>query len=417
MSTLLYLADTRVALVGSFAAMAKRKAGDVVRELGGTVVQRPEAANLVIVGEDDLPLIADADELGLRGVLDQAAIRAADEGRLEVVSESQFWQRLGLLEDDRASRSCTARMLAELLRVPISTVRCWRRQGLIEPVREVLKLEYYDFQQVQTARRLAELVASGISPQRIESQLAALRRILPEVDRPLAQLSLIAEGKHLLLRQSEGLIDSAGQMRFDFDLAAEPPRDDAAADGRPCERRPATIPFARLVAHEIALDAHEALSSGELLDAAAYFEDQGDLSAAEESLRAALAAGGPNADVCFQLAELLYRRGDLPAARERYFAAVELDENFVEARANLGCVLAELGQSDLAQAAFEGALRHHPDYPDAHYHLARLLRDAGRPAKAAPHWRAFLELSPNSPWAEEAEGELARMDGTSTDRG
>ena len=83
--------------------------------------------------------------------------------------------------------------------------------------------------------------------------------------------------------------------------------------------------------------------------------------------------------------------------------AIELDENFVEARANLGCVLAESGQFDLAVAAFEGALRYHQEYPDVHYHLARTLDDTDRREDAERHWTRFLELAPNSPWADEAQ--------------
>ena len=122
--------------------------------------------------------------------------------------------------------------------------------------------------------------------------------------------------------------------------------------------------------------------------------------------RAAMAAGGPTAQTCFQVAELLYRQGDLSAARERYYMAVELDEDFVEARANLGCVLSELGQRDLAVAAFEGALAYHGDYPDVHYHLARALDGLGRREEAENHWRAFLDLAPDSPWADEARQRL-----------
>ncbi len=44
----------------------------------------------------------------------------------------------------------------------------------------------------------------------------------------------------------------------------------------------------------------------------------------------------------------------------------------------------------------------HPDYPDAHYHLARLLDDLGQFGEAEVHWQQFLELAPESPWAEEA---------------
>jgi len=100
--------------------------------------------------------------------------------------------------------------------------------------------------------------------------------------------------------------------------------------------------------------------------------------------------------------------GDLPGARERYYTALELDENYVEARANLGCVLAELGQLELAAAAFEGTLRCLETYADVHYHLARTLDELARPGDALMHWRRYLELAPDSPWAEEARDRLKR---------
>ena len=87
--------------------------------------------------------------------------------------------------------------------------------------------------------------------------------------------------------------------------------------------------------------------------------------------------------------------------------AIELDESFVEARANLGCLLAEQGQSSMAVAALEGALRYHPDYADAHYHLARTLHQLDRRDEALPHWKAFVSLAPDSPWAAEVRLLLA----------
>jgi tetratricopeptide (TPR) repeat protein len=251
-------------------------------------------------------------------------------------------------------------MLADLLGVSVAVVRRWQRRGLIRPVREVHRLAYFDFQEVAAARRLAELLASGVSPQRIQRQLASLRRMLPDIERPLAQLSVIVQGRDILLRQGDGLIDSAGQMRFDFEKERQEP---SSVERKVEPRKNAPEDFA-------------APSSAEELRllAAQY---------------------------------LLYRRGDLPAARERYYMAVELDADYVEARANLGCVLAELGQAELAAAAFEGALQHHGEYPDAHFHLARILNELGRDDEAEPHWRAFLDLAPESPWAEDARGRLA----------
>ena len=121
-----------------------------------------------------------------------------------------------------------------------------------------------------------------------------------------------------------------------------------------------------------------------------------------EVYRSLLSAIGPHAEICFQLAELLYRVGEPEAARERYYMAIEIDDDFVEARANLGCLLADTGETELAIASFRGALRYHPNYPDAHYHLARLLEELNRGEEATDHWRAFLMLAPDSPWADEA---------------
>jgi tetratricopeptide (TPR) repeat protein len=270
-------------------------------------------------------------------------------------------------------------MLADLLGVPVAVIRRWRRRGLIVPAREVRRLPYFDYQEVAAARRLAELLAAGMSPQAIERKLEDLARYLPGVARPLAQLSVIVQGKQILLRQGDGLIEPGGQLRFDFDA---------------WQREPAPQPAVPT-------------SCEQMCRLAAELEEDGQLAAAAEMYRAALAAAGPKAEICFQVAELLYRQGDLGGARERYYMAIELDEDYVEARANLGCVLAETGQRELAVAAFEGALAFHPDYADAHYHLARTLDEMSQPERAEGHWRAFLAQAPDSPWAEEARGRLS----------
>jgi tetratricopeptide (TPR) repeat protein len=291
-------------------------------------------------------------------------------------------------------------MLAELLAVPVGIVRRWHRRGLIQPVREVRRLPYFDFQEVASARQLAGMLAAGISPAAIERKLAELARYVPEVRRPLAQLSIIVRGSRLLLRQGDGLIGPGGQLFFDFEPAERGEADVGGGAAATIERP--TISFAE------ALRANEPpISAEELLSLAADLEDDGNLAAAVEAYRAHAAAAGPTAAVCFAMAELLYRLGDVAAARERYYAAIELDENYVEARANLGCVLAELGDRELAAAAFEGALSLHPEYADAHFHLARTLDELGRPDEANHHWREFLRLAPESPWAEAARERLA----------
>jgi tetratricopeptide (TPR) repeat protein len=372
------LRDKRLAFVGKLASMAKRDAAQLVRGHGAIPLEKADAsATLVVIGEYEFPLPAAGDESEW---FDEATRRQIEAGAIEVITETQLWQRLGMVDIEHGiHRLYTPAMLADLLRVPVAVIRRWRRRGLIVPAREVRRLPYFDFQEVATARRLAELLAAGISPRAMEKQLEAIARWLPDVARPLAQLSAIVEGKEILLRQGDGLLEPGGQLRFDFEAeAAEPPA-------------PRALPT----------------EPEQMCRLAAELEEDGQLAAAAEMYRAAMAAFGSKPEICFQVAELLYRLGDLGGARERYYMAVELDEDYVEARANLGCVLAETGQRDLAVAAFEGALRYHPDYADAHYHLARTLDELGHRDTAEEHWRAFLSQSPDSPWADEARTRLA----------
>jgi tetratricopeptide (TPR) repeat protein len=386
------LAGRRVAFVGKLGGVTRREAQQLVRQHGGIAVDRLSGeADLIVIGADELPL----DEAG--ELLDDATRQAAAEGHVEIIGEAQLWQQLGMLDDEQdVRRLYTPAMLADLLGVSVATIRRWHRRGLIVPSREVRRLPYFDFQEIATARRLAQLLAAGASPAAIERKLAALSRFLPEVERPLAQLSVIIEGRQLLLRQGEGLIEPGGQLRFDFEALErrELPVVETA-------EQPATVSFDDFVASE-----QPPPSVDQLLQMAADYEDAGQLEAAIELHRVALASAGPKPEICFQLAELLYRLGDISGARERYYVAIELDENYVEARANLGCVLAELGQLELAVSAFQGALRYHRDYPDVHYHLARTLDELGDVTQAEVHWNEFLRCSPDSPWAEEARVRL-----------
>lgn len=133
------------------------------------------------------------------------------------------------------------------------------------------------------------------------------------------------------------------------------------------------------------------------------------LIAAVEWYRSALASYGPDADICFLIAGLLYRAADVHGAREGYFFALELNPERVEARANLRCVLAECGQLNLANAAFDGALAQYPDYADVHFHLARVLDDANEVGNAVEHLQRFIELAPASHWAEQAQHRLGQI--------
>lgn len=388
------LEGRRVAFAGKLGAMNRREAKQVVRAAGGLISDQVEAnVDLIVIGADQKP----SDNYS--ELLSDVVLEAAGQGTLEIISETEFWQRLGHVEAETdARRLYTPAMLSELLSVPLSTIRRWHRRGLITPFRQVNRLAYFDYEEVASARHLAQLIAAGESPREIETKLGRLAEMFPSLQRPLSQLSIIIEGHSLLLRQGGGLVEPGGQMRIDF-AALE-----AGGQAEPaCHRAVLAFPSREPVT---SIPVPPFSTPGEFLEAAIELEDAGDITDAIEVYRSMLLALGPSPDVAFRLAELLYQTGDLSASRERYYLAVELDPEYVEARASLGCVLVELRQWSLAEAAFRGALEHHPDYPDVHFHLARLLDQLERREEAIQHWQEFLQLAPRSPWADEARERL-----------
>lgn len=392
----------RVALVGRFGGMTQREAGNVLRSYSASVVDiDSESIDWVVVGAEESPL-AEAE------LLSTSTREAAAQGALEILHETELWQRLGLVDIEQSVRSYhTPAMLAHLLGVSVRVIRRWHRRGLITPIRTLHKLPYFDFQEVATARRLAQWIASGASPSAIEQRLVELVEILPDIRRPLDQLSILVEGKQILLRQGEGLLEPGGQLRFDFDAMESQRLESAARDE---SAAPTVLSIFSDSGDPIHRHHGRGSETDELLSAAYAAEDAGDLQTAVDYCHAILARDGPRADIDFQLGELLYRLGHVIAARERYYGAIELDPDFVEARASLGCVLAETGQQDLAVAAFRGALSLHEDYADVHYNLARTLEDAGHDLEARHHWTRFLELAPDSPWAAEARDRIDAID-------
>ena len=384
------LAARRIALVGRFGGMNRREAKNLLRSYHAVIVDVDDSSiDWVVIGADEPPL-AEA-ELLRESVRDAAAA-----GTLEILNETELWQRLGLMDREQAIRRYyTPAMLAELLDVSVRVIRRWHRRGLITPVRTLHKLPYFDFQEIATARQLAQWIASGASPEAIEQRLVELVEVLPNIRRPLDQLSILVEGKQVLLRQGGGLLEPGGQMRFDFEALEGAEVEEIAET----EERASVLPFRDPASIQ---PSNVNQYDDELLADAYEAEDSEDLHTAIDCYHALLARDGPRADINFQIGELLYRIGETIAARERYYTAIELEPEFVEARASLGNVLAETGQLELAVAAYLGAISLHEEYAEVHYSLARTLDSLGREIEATGHWLRFLEISPDSPWAAEA---------------
>ena len=88
----------------------------LVRQHGAVVLEKPDASlQLAVVGEEGLPW-PEVD--GLEDWFDEPARQAVERGTLEVITETQLWQRLGLVDrQQEIHRLYTPAMLAELLGV------------------------------------------------------------------------------------------------------------------------------------------------------------------------------------------------------------------------------------------------------------------------------------------------------------
>ncbi|MCG8450312.1 MAG: tetratricopeptide repeat protein [Pirellulales bacterium] len=407
-STAPRLRGERIAFLGKLTGMTRREACNLVSQHGAEGVGDETAtASIVVIGDSqpDLPSVLQtlSDRMVHSQLIDEVAA-----GRIQLLHESELWHRIGLVgEDADASEEIrklyTPAMLAELLKVPVTAVRRWHRQGTLVACRSVRRLPYFDFTEVAVARHLAVLYAAGCSLRVIDRKLAQLKLSLPDVERPLCDPSIVIRGRRLYLRRGDDLAEPGGQLLIDFDKPDDQSLEEEAADSPMV----LSISGEGIVQETAHAGGDQGLSILEKLQQTALeWEDLGELERAAETYRTMLVANGPRADLHFALADLLYRSGELSAARERYYAAIELDEEYVEARANLGCVLVENDELELAVAAFEGALAFHPDYADVHYHLASALDRLSRRDEAELHWQTFLALAPENPWAEMARSRL-----------
>ena len=105
----------RVGFVGKLGGVNRKEARSVVRRLQGTMVDPiDQSVDLIVVGADVFPS-ADPERL-----LDDSILQAVAEQKVEVVSETQFWQIAGVVEQESdVGKLYTPAMLAELLQVPM----------------------------------------------------------------------------------------------------------------------------------------------------------------------------------------------------------------------------------------------------------------------------------------------------------
>jgi tetratricopeptide (TPR) repeat protein len=378
------LEGKRVALAGRLASMTRAEAAQLIAAHGGVYARSvTRAPAIVVVGRDGWPLAKD----GRPTRKLRKALALAKQGYdVEILPEEELLARLHC-PSGRLQRHFTLRELARMLGVPAQRLAVWLRAGLIEPAATVDGIRYFDFRHVAGAKSLCDLVRSGITVARLRQSLQRLRGWLGDIEHPLSQLTRLEHSHRLVVRLADGqLAEPGGQLLFEFSAASP-------------ETLPASLPWVG-----------QKRTAEEWFELGCRAEDRGDHAQAAHAYRQALLAGGPSAESCFNLANVLCALGEYAQASERYRQVLELDPSFWEAWNNLGTVLAYDGRDEEALAAYRQALRLHPRYADAHYNIADTLDDLGRAAEAREHWQAYLEIEPRGAGADYARQRLRQLD-------
>jgi len=136
----------------------------------------------------------------------------------------------------------------------------------------------------------------------------------------------------------------------------------------------------------------------------------GDYRGAAANLQAAVQARPDDAVLRQELAYSLDQAGDRAQAAAMYALVLEKAPGAAVSRGLLAESLAEQGKKDEAVALLQEGLRARPESPLLQRQMGAVLERSGRSQDAAAAYRAYAELAPNAPDAQELLARAARLE-------
>ncbi len=283
----------------------------------------------------------------------------------------------------------TDREVSRLLALTPRRAGQLRRLGLLHPAD---RPGSYSFREVVSLRVARTLLEQGLTVRQVRTALAALRRLVPESEAPLAELRVTVRDGEVFIEKDSQLLEPSGQvvMEFSGKELAEEARHSAL----------------RGLVRSIARPENEAQHWFEL--ASQWDADPAEWERAIDAYQRVTTLDPQHGPAWNNLGLLHHRLGRYEDARRHYEVALAADPTCAEAAYNLGSLQDD--RADLSQAVvwYRRALEVRPDYADAHFNLASALERRGDVETARHHWLRYLELDPDSRWADIAR---ARADG------
>ena len=372
------LRNASVAFTGKLGTMSRWEAARLVTAAGGTVGPHlTRKTGVLVIGMRGWPLLPNG---AVSQRLQRAEALNCEGCNIRIISELKFLELAGVMERRvELQQTYSAADVCKFLNVEPSTLQRWEQFSLIHST-----AGYYDFQDLVSLQTIARLINDGVRPEVIAESLHSLSAVLPDTHRPLAQLKIVAEHSRSVLADfGHFRISPAGQLCFSFD---------------PTQCTNATV-----------VELHpEPGTTEEWFEIGQEHEEQERFADAIEAYRKCLAISPRCPEAYFNLGNVLREIGDADGAEQSFRMAAAQEPAFAPAWYNLADVQEQRGKLPEAIASLQTALTVSPEYADAHFNLAVFLEKAGRLNDAQEHWRAYVNLDPNSQWAAIAREHLQR---------
>ncbi len=244
---------------------------------------------------------------------------------------------------------------------------------------------FFDLLQVKKVR---DLRAKRVKSATILASLQAMQARVAGMENPLLEAGSFSFGSHVAFRTGGKALDPInGQLIMDFNDSGQ------------------------LIEHTAGMRPVSTCESvGDLFARGVALEE--DPSTAEEAIssyKQILKLDPKYAPAHINLGTLYYNKSDYEKAEEYYRAAIECDPRYALAYFDLGNVLDETQRLEEAIAAYKVALQLAPTYADAHYNLALAYERSRQPRLAIKHWRAYLKLDNQGPWAVHARAQYKKL--------
>jgi tetratricopeptide (TPR) repeat protein len=272
--------------------------------------------------------------------------------------------------------------LLRILRITARQLSGWQRAGLIAASDS---FSFFDLLQVKKVR---DLRAKRVKSAAILASLQAMQARVAGMENPFLEAGSFSIGSRVAFRTGGKALDPIdGQLIMDFSNSGQVL--ESTARFRPASLVESAMDlFARGVALE-----EDPASAGEAIS----------------SYHKVLELEPDYAPAHINLGTLYYNQSDYELAEEHYRKAIECDSRYALAYFDLGNVLDETQRLEEAISAYNSALKLAPTYADAHYNLALAYERSWQPRLALKHWRAYLKLDGQGPWAVHARAQYKRL--------